>query len=243
MSSKASLDGQLYVGGDATISHATIGNTLPVSLGSRNDLVVNGALNYHSGHVVSGNVYFGAGSSVGSVVVNGLSEGAYASEGTGVFDFASATDCYLEQTEVYCGLNQTGYHETHFRDMLFTAVEMSSDDYAVFHATCEDLADKVSFDFSMKSSHQTAVVNVYGGGESCSFNANVNYHPSKVLFNFCDTPELHVRGSTSGSILAPGADIIGEELSMTGQLIGKSFSGNLNSQSHALFDGCLPLFR
>lgn len=57
------VGGQLFIQGDAALRSYTVGNELGDSYGSRDDLVVGGALKYFSGQVKYGNIVFAADSS------------------------------------------------------------------------------------------------------------------------------------------------------------------------------------
>jgi choice-of-anchor A domain-containing protein len=88
----------------------------------------------------------------------------------------------------------------------------------------------------------TLIINVHGttasmqGGMDSFFAA----HNSHVLFNFIDATTLNFSGiGLEGSILAPNADIHGQSGVIWGQVVGASWTGNMQI-NQVYYDGYVP---
>src|SRR6185312_2448827 len=109
----------------------------------------------------------------------------------------------------------------------------------VFDVSATDLANSSNIVVTGVDPSATLIVNVHGttvsmhGGMDSFFAAHNNH----VLFNFIDATSLTFSGiGMEGSVLAPNAAINGQSGVIWGQVIGSSWSGNMQI-NQVYYDG------
>lgn len=229
------VGGQLFIQGDAALRSYTVGNELGDSYGSRDDLVVGGALKYFSGQVKYGNIVFAADSShVGSTVFNSLGVGSVISQVQWRYDFDRASQCYMNRQAKYCANQATGSFSMEGQNAFFHGTGKGGS-AEVFNLTCSSL--KAIKDITFQNMNgAAALINIHG--DDCQIGLTTTYPASKIVYNFCEATNVLVENSVVGSILAPAANV-----AFKGQIEGQMIMGSghgggqLNS---ATFTGCLP---
>lgn len=231
------VQGRLAVGGNAFIMNYSVGDQLPADE-NRDDLIVNGNLDFRSGAVMNGAATYG-----GSLITT-QSASVYGglTQQLGVLDFGSLTAKALDLS-VYLGtMRPTG--DVAFESYSargFTNMSGANSTLNIFAMTAEDLERTHTMNISAPAS-STAVVNIYGSTATMSsFAINLSgVKRDHVIFNFVDATRLYVSNiSIEGSILAPRAVVQFPSGQLNGHFVGASMEGS-GQFNHVPFDGCLP---
>lgn len=198
--SNSDVEGRLAVGGSATLANYSIGTGLSNSSGTRDDLIVGGALSFTNGQVFYGNIrYAGSASLTGVGVPNGT-----AAVGSPL-DFSALQTQYQNYSNQFAGLATTGsvvYQP-------WNAIELTGSDAVlnVFNILGSKLSSANSLNITAPAG-STVLINVDGttvsfqnAGQSLS-----GVDGGHVLFNFNSASSLSMSGiGLYGSVLAPYA--------------------------------------
>lgn len=227
-------EGALFVGGDANLNSYTIGKGL-VKNSDTIGLYVGGNVKF-AGEIFNGNIVYGESKDISSTVLNalGLYSVYHVSDLRAPFDFVETESCYMDRSKYLAELPITGNWSTTSQSVLrFSA----SDDLQVqvWNVDCALFKQIWSIEFAHTQNGQTLIVNV--DGENCVFGGKVSApNLETVVFNFHQATSIRVQSATSGSILAPMAEINASGM-INGQLVAASYRGPGGGFNN-LFAGC-----
>jgi len=227
-------EGTLYVGGDATLKGYSVGEALPADC-SKTSIFVEGALDFQSGRVYSGNIEYGPGSTIPVGVASGMPSGCTAAEHTSSFDFAGAAAHYEALSTSLCAKPDTGIIRTEGVSISMAYTNVHTE---VFSIPCENFTAAASINFNGMSDTATVILNLRGA--ECTLDSEVHVaNASRILFNLCDATDVHIhRTAIHASVLAPLAHIDGTGSVIWGQTVAKSFAGQ-TQQNNAKCHVCI----
>jgi len=223
------VEGRMAVAGDASLRSYSIGATLPASNGSRDDLIVGGALTYNSGQVYAGNAVYGSSASISNL---GLPSGSLL-QGTPL-DFAGECANLTMLSDNLCllaGSNVTPAPTLHMNG--------SDSSLNVFYVGAAALGAANGVQIHAPA-NATVVINVTGTPASMAYMGITvgGTDREHVVWNFCDATQLTLQGiQVEGSVLAPYTDVTFNNGQINGMLITDDLTGNGESHNHA-FAGC-----
>lgn len=234
----ADTEGRVAVGGNAELSHYSIGDRLP-SDANRADLIVAGNLSWTGGAV-----------SNGAVVVGGQASTAQVSFSHGIHIMKSPIDFRGAYSKVIAeSLRVTAFAESgkvDFKTWQNPRGELTlvgqNPSLNVFQVDASTLSRAHTIAIKAPPGSRI-IVNVRGQRvQLVSLGMTLNgITRNAVLFNMPDATALEIgQVSFEGSILAPKADVLFSTGVVWGQLIATSMSGQ-GQMNHAPHDGCMPL--
>jgi choice-of-anchor A domain-containing protein len=234
------VQGRLAAGGNVNINNYSVGDQLPPSLRGGATITAGGNVNFPSGTVYYGNVVAG-GNITGHAATNWLQSPyqAYANT-TPAVDFAAQRAGMTELSQAIAAMTTTGTDDYKWSQLFLTGTGPGG--VQVFDVSASDLASASNIVVAGVDPSATLIINVHGttasmqGGMDSFFAA----HNSHVLFNFIDATTLNFSGiGLEGSILAPNADIHGQSGVIWGQVVGASWTGNMQI-NQVYYDGYVP---
>lgn len=216
------IEGRVAVGGDATLYAYGIGDKLPNSNGTRDDLIVEGDIAYTYGQVFNGNLVYGGNAVLESI---GIPNGEDRQE-TGVVDFAAAQADLAAKSAAWGLEGANGL--THYR---YTTLRLRGNhpDLDIFTVTPGQLAASKTIRITAPAG-ATVLINVPGPAASI-LNAGIQIDggidASRILWNFPDATDVELAGvNFLGNVLAPNASINFNNGQATGTFIANNFTGN-----------------
>jgi choice-of-anchor A domain-containing protein len=230
------VQGRLAAGHNAALTGYGIGDGLPNSHGTRDDLVVGHNLYYTRGQVFNGNVVYG---NAGTLTSVGLLNGT-ARKGS-VVDFTAAAADLTAKSVKWGAYGTTGTISNYYGNLTLTGHGTIN----VFDLTAAQLATAASLTINVPNG-ATVLVNVSGTTATLkNFGINLNgADAGGVLFNFTQATTVTLSGiGFRGSILAPHATVNFNNGNLTGVLVARSFcgSGQLNlTPLHLVIPESLP---
>jgi choice-of-anchor A domain-containing protein len=236
------VQGRLAAGGNVNINHYSVGDQLLASLRGGATITAGGNVNFPSGTVYYGNVVAG-GNITGNAATRWLQSPyhAYANTAPAV-DFDAQRASMTQLSQAIAAMTPTGTDLYQWSQLFLTGTGPGN--IQVFDVSASDLANSTNIVVSGIDPSATLIVNVHGttasmhGGMDNFFAA----HASQVLFNFIDAAALDFSGiGLQGSVLAPNAAIHGQSGVIWGQVIGASWSGNMQI-NQVYYDGYVPSF-
>jgi choice-of-anchor A domain-containing protein len=214
-------EGRVAVGGDARFAAYGIGDRLPNSHGSRDDLVVGGKLDFTDGQVFFGNVVHGG---TGTLVRVGIPNGD-ARQDVGVIDFAAAQAELTATSAALATEAANGRTTARWGTLTLRGTHAGTN---IFSLSAEQLAAaraiKVITPFG-----SSVLINVSGDAVQVR---DLGLHLrgadcSTVLWNFPEADELTVSGvGLAGSVLAPSAALDFYNGQIRGTVVAASMFGN-----------------
>lgn len=214
------VEGQLFVGGDATLKGYSIGEKV------RDDgvdaLVVGGDLEFDTGTV------FGSVKCAGACNLRNTAHSHGKSNDPNRFNFTGA--------QAYFELLSRDLAQQKGTDSFGGTQNGKMQRYSYFSMDCDNLANIKSMAMINIPEDGLAVMNLRG--TECSwetFGVTVNYEQfsHNVLFNFPQATSIRISEAVvPGSILAPYADVQGHSGVINGALIAKSFTGTTQQNLH-----------
>jgi len=235
----ANTEGEIYVGGDATLRHYSIGTALPQMFFnnfSRPTFVVGGTALFHDGTNANGNIIFGEGEDLDDSVRHSMG-GFFVKHNPDFFDFAGCEECYQSLSAQLRDIPSTG--DVVIRNSQLNFNHQYNFNPQVFDITCETLATSPTADFRKLDVGEAVVVNV-AGKTGCQFPQDVIVdNPHLVVWNFHEAEEVLLNSRVPGSVLAPYAHAKAQHGDIEGQVIFKSWEGATH-QIWSLYQGCLP---
>ena len=229
--------GRGAVGGDANFLNYGVGLALPGSAGARDDLVVGNDLTYTSGTVWSGNVVYGNTGTLTSVTLpNGTDF-----QGSPV-DFAAA-ELYLQDASDYWSSIPDYNGTVTIQPWGGVFLNGTGTDINVFNVPGSAVSSAVYFQINAPAG-SSVLVNIDGTTNSMQnfgFSLQGGITRENVVFHFYETETLTLSGiGIQGTVFAPDADILFNNGSIDGSMIGDTLTGN--GEIHRVgFNGCLPL--
>lgn len=249
--SHSDVEGRLAVGGNLNLQHYAIGMQLDNSQGTRDDLIVGGALNFSDGRVYNGNARSGGTDSIERVgfysddQIDRLN-GSYIPGNP--IDFSQIEGELTDKSRLWGNLSVNGLID--YKD--WGGLTLTGDDPSlnIFSISAEQLGNTKRFLLDMPTSAR-ALINVTGKSvtmQGFGFyrqddgvpvndddgripdNAPPERHDGSltqnILFNFIEAEVLEAYAiGIKGSILAPLADMIFFNGHIDGNLIVNSLSG------------------
>jgi choice-of-anchor A domain-containing protein len=236
ISQNTDTQGNLAVGGDANLSAYTVAAGVAGVPQAPNParLVVGGKLTAQNGGVGSnqaGAIYAGS-TTLTSFTATG---GTHAQT---LMDFGAAATLYTSLSTYLGGLALNG-STSNVSGLTFTGTRQ---DLNVFMVSGSTLTNSNTVNISAPAG-STVLINVSGSSATQQngmvFESGVG--AANVLYNFYAATSVNLAGSKDpqGSILAPLAGVTGGYGQMNGQLIARSFSGNIQFDNVS-FQGNLP---
>jgi choice-of-anchor A domain-containing protein len=219
-SSYSDTEGRLAVAGNATMTGYGLGDKLPNSNGTRDDLIVGGNLKFTNGQVFYGNVAV-----AGKVKTDsfGLPNGTI-KHSIGI-DF-NAADADLEaRSAAWAAMTDTGTVKNEFGTLKLTGTDPVLN---VFSLTAHQLAKCNGLSITVPNGAEV-LINVSGHTVTMSnFAIWLNgTTKDKVLFNMPETMTLKMSSiGVPASILAPCANVTFNNGQLNGTLVAWTFKGN-----------------
>jgi|GEM_PF-5319831 len=215
------VEGRVAVGNDASFYAYGIGDKLPNSMGTRDDLIVGNDLDFTYGQVYFGNIVYGNNGDLDSI---GTPNGDVRQEAD-VIDFAAAETALSEMSTVLGAEIPNGRFRFNYSNLNLRGIHP---DLNLFTLAPEDLAAAKSIHVLVPFG-STVVINVPGQAVSIQ---NLGLHLrgvdcSQLLWNFYQAEELTLSGiGIRGSILAPEAALSFNNGSIKGTAVVESMTGN-----------------
>jgi choice-of-anchor A domain-containing protein len=216
------IEGRVAAGGNATLYAYGIGDGLPNSNGTRDDLIVQGDLDYTYGQVFNGNIVYGG---VGNLVDIGLPNGEDRQEAD-VVDFAAAKTDLSDKSAAWGVEGANGL--TYYR---YSTLRLrgSHPTLNIFTVSPGQLAASKTIRITAPAG-ATVLINV-PGSSAAILNAGIHIDggvdSNHILWNFPDATELNFSGiQFLGNILAPTADITFNNGQAIGTFVANSLTGN-----------------
>jgi choice-of-anchor A domain-containing protein len=213
-------EGRLAAGGDVSLTGYGLGDKLPNSGGTRDDLVVGGDLNFTNGQVFFGNVAVRGAVNVDSF---GLPNGEI-KDAIGV-NFADAKSDLLAKSAAWADMESNGKVKNEWGTLKLTGNDPSLNVFTVFAG---QLARCVGLSVTVPDGAQV-LINVKGSTVTMqNFAIWLNGTTKEnVLFNLAGAKTLTLNAiGVPGSILAPKAEVDFNNGQVSGTLIGRCFYGN-----------------
>ena len=243
--SATDVEGRLAVGGNANLTDYSVGALLAQSNGSRDDLVVNGSINFLRGGVTQGNTVYGTTGSFTQVVFGSNT----ARQQANMLDFSTAGTQLRSLASYWSTLPTNGTVNNNYGGLTLTGTSNTLNVFTLPGAIL-DTAWQLNIDVPAGS---TALVNIDGTADTFKAMGNnlSGVGPANVMYNFYQATSLEMYGiGIEGSILAPSAALAFSNGHIDGQLVGASLVGindanknpyHQDGQSNlAPFNGCLP---
>jgi choice-of-anchor A domain-containing protein len=219
--STSDVEGRVAVGGDASFYAYGIGDKLPNSHGTRDDLIVGEDLDFTYGQVFGGNIVYG---STADLVGVGIPNGT-ARQATGVVNFAAAESALTTMSNVLGAEAPNGSNRFSHSNLILRGIHPELN---IFTVTADQLAETKSISVFVRRG-STAVINVYGDAVSIQ-NLGLRLRGvdcSNVLWNFPEADALTISGvGLRGSLLAPTAHLDFNNGQIQGTVITNSMTGN-----------------
>ena len=214
-------EGRVAVGDHATLTSYGIGDKLPNSDGTRDDLIVGGDLDYTYGQVFNGNVVHGGAGNLNSV---GIPNGEERQEAD-VVDFAGAQADLAGKSALWGAEAPNGTTKFKYGNLNLRGTNAQLD---IFTITPVQLTHARSINLIVPT-NATVLINVPGSSASVQ-NLGFNLRGSDsahILWNFFEATDLNVSGvGLPGSVLAPAAALAFNNGQISGTVIADSMSGN-----------------
>jgi choice-of-anchor A domain-containing protein len=214
------IQGRVAVGGNLAVTGYSMGTNLTDSIGTRDDVIVGGNIDFTNGQVFNGNVVYGG---TGHFDMFGIPNGT-TRQGT-VIDFAKARTDLQNLSSLWAGLKTVGTVSNKWGIVTLTGTNAALN---VFNLKASDLwnANTVTIKAPAGS---TVLVNVTGAearmqylGMSLSGGVTAN----KVVFNFADATKVTLQGiGFQGSVMAPRATVQFDNGNLEGNLIASAWNG------------------
>ena len=215
------IEGRVAVGGDASFYAYGIGDKLPNSMGTRDDLIVGNDLDFTYGQVYFGNIVYGDEGDLNSI---GTPNGRVRQQAN-VIDFAAAETALGEMSTVLGAESPNGRFRFNHSNLNLRGIHPELN---LFTIAPEHLAAAKSIHVLVPYG-STVVINVPGQAVSIQ---NLGLHLrgvgcSELLWNFYEAEELTLSGvGIKGSILAPEASLSFNNGSIKGTTVVESMTGN-----------------
>jgi choice-of-anchor A domain-containing protein len=238
MKQSSDTEGRLAIGGNATFTNYGVGDRLTNSHGTRDDLIVGGALIYNGGQVFNGNVVYGTGTAPTVSTPNGSIR-----QGNSI-DFTAAGQELKSLSAYLAGLTSNATTTVHN----WGGVELQgvNSDLNIFKINENVFAPSNNVNnFSINGpSTSSLIVNIGGTNISMkNFGFSNNLMSGlrqKVLFNFYEATSIELTNiGFQGSILAPFAHLKTTYGEVNGQVIVASSEGSGEYHDYK-FTGTLP---
>lgn len=228
------VEGRLAAGGDVSLNHYSVGDKLgPDHAGDV--LVVGGNLSFPSGQVYFGNIVVGGdGSGVGSPVLNGLHAGASFNDFSALpVDFGAAYTHLRALSDSLSVMPANGTFNFQWGG-LYLSGDCSSD-LQVFNLDGGQVLSAHTFQVDCVPADAHVVINISGSapGLTNMSLSSLSQHRERVVFNFFEASSLTLSGiGVEGSILAPDAVIDNPQGVIYGQLVSRSWNGQMQLNHH-----------
>jgi choice-of-anchor A domain-containing protein len=215
------VEGRVAVGHDASFYAYGIGEKLPNSNGTRDDLIVGHDLRYQYGQVFNGNIVYGNDEHLDSI---GIPNGTDRKQ-SGVVDFAAA-EADLKHTSAVLGAEGPNGHTTmRYGNLLLRGTHPELD---IFTVTPDQLANAHSIRVIVPN-NSTVLINVPGDSASIQ-NLGLRLRGiggSHLLWNFYEANTLNISGvGLQGSFLAPDASLEFNNGVIKGTVVVDAMHGN-----------------
>lgn len=215
------VEGRVAVGDHGSFTSYGIGDKLPNSNGTRDDLITGGDLDYTNGQVFNGNIVYGGTGTLESV---GIPNGDERVE-SGVVDFATIRQDLTDKSALWGGETANGTTRFRYRQLMLRGTHPQLNIFTV-SALQLSMAKSITV---MAPAGSTVLINVTGDHVTMR---NMGVHLrgpdcSTTLWNFPDADDLDISGvGLEGSILAPDADLTFNNGQIEGTVIAENFTGN-----------------
>lgn len=232
------ISGKLYVGGNAVLNNAFVGESFEDSQGGSDHVVVGNDILVGSGKLGKGNIIYGGRAQIDGLITSGMGYNGILRQ-PDRFDFISAQSCYEKTCRHLSNHDATTKDFTVNGDtMLMSGTNKGTE---IFEVSCSDLAQ--SKNVVIKSRTDANIMVRVVGANKCelkdlSVKAEV---PALVLWNFCSFDELSFQDvSLQGSLFAPSSKVVTNNTDFSGDVVAASWKGKAKL-GEASFRGCLGL--
>ena len=227
-SSSSDTQGRLAAGGNVSLHNYGLGSGLPDSF-SGSSMVVGGNLFYRNGQVKAGNVDVAGSADVNQTVGTGANAAVRGNVSDLSVSFADEKQRLTQLSQNLSQLTPTGNAQ-----LVYSTLQLSGDGTSglqVFNVNASDLAKASGFSLATSIPQDSSIIlNIIGGQASMKNQGQqaLSGYSDRVIFNFIDATLLSLSGiGVQGTILAPNAEVTGNNGNIDGTLIAKSFKGNL----------------
>jgi choice-of-anchor A domain-containing protein len=231
--SGSDTEGRMAAGGIARLTNYSVGDRLPNSRGTRDDLIVGGNLIFNSGQVSNGNVVYGG---TGTLTNVGLPNGT-ARRGT-VIDFAAAGQTLRANAAALAGYAANGSTSVQYNQITLTGTDPQVN---IFTVSGAGLASATGVTVRVQA-NSLVLVNINGTADRMqNFGFSINgTDRTHILYNFYQATSLTLSGiGVEGSVLAPNAAVTFNSGQLNGTLVAASLTGG-GQNNLALLDTCVP---
>ncbi|WP_020468685.1 choice-of-anchor A family protein [Zavarzinella formosa] len=215
------VEGRVTVGNDAAIKSYGIGDKLPDSFGTRDDLIVGHDLTYQYGQVFKGNIVYG---DTGVLDGVGTPNGTVRQEAN-VFDFAAASADLTAKSTQWGGEDPNGLTSVRHGNITMRGMNPTLDFFTLTQAQLDGATSIV-----LKApATATVIINVPDGSvdiKNLGFSLR-GIAANHVLWNFPEATDINISGvGLKGSFLAPQANFNFNNGQITGTVIANNYAGN-----------------
>ncbi|NEX21948.1 choice-of-anchor A family protein [Thiorhodococcus mannitoliphagus] len=232
-SANSDTEGNLAAGGDVNLQNYSVASSIS---GSSARLVAGGTVTATNGGVgdgQNGTIYAGGATNLNSFTARG---GVQSQK---LVDFTAAESQYQRLSTSWGALAANGSTSVESGSLTLNGTDSS---LSIFSVDGNDLTGTNSV-FINAASGSTVLINITGSGQIFQ-NGQVTLagvDAAHVIYNFSDATTLTLDGSKNpfGTVFAPFADVTGGNGALDGQLIAKSFDGNIELHDVS-FEGNLP---
>ena len=216
---QSDVQGRLAVGGNATITAYAVGDLLPDSDGTRDDLIVGGNLNFTNGQVFFGNVVHGGTGTFGSFGhPNGTIRQA------AVLNFGAAEAELEALSDNHAALSANGTVEDHWGTIVLTGTQAGQNVFTVPSSMLWN-----AYDLRINTpAGSSAIVNITGTDARLQFMgfSLTGVAKENVILNFPQATHLVLQGiGIHANLLAPRAAVEFSNGQLNGTLVADSWSG------------------
>jgi len=233
------IEGRLAAGGSVSLTNYTLGSALPADTsGTKNTLVVGGALSYTRGEIQNGNAVVG-GAAVGANVRDG---NLYANS-TVPINFAAEAVYLRELSLQLSSMTANATVQNRYGGTYLTTDSTSMMQVFDMDGSFLSKTHTFAFDNAAMPENATLVFNVSGQNSAMrnfgmdDFKNALGSSYDNVLFNFYEATALELCGiGVKGSILAPLAAVTANNGHLDGTIIANSLIGTMELHN-VPFDG------
>lgn len=224
-SSNSDVEGAVAVGGNLNVSSYSINELNKAVAG--NALVVANDLSYNNGSVKNGNIDVGGASTTFGFGFTG----AYTDNDP--INFANERTYLQNLSTSLNGLTNTGIVTYNYSGLQLTA--SNNTDVQVFDIDGSLFNSRDNTTFSGFSNGQTIILNISGNGLTFNGGTGTNFSGFNVIYNFYQATSLSTGSGTTGTILAPLANITGGYTAINGNVIANSWNTNTQVNVSGMF--------
>ena len=227
-SMNSDTEGGIAAGGNVSLTNYSVASALDSSFAG-SSLVVGGNLYYRNGQVKAGTVTVGGTADVDQTVGTGSGAAISGNASNLSVSFESEKQRLTQLSQNLSQLTPTGSAQ-----LVYSTLQLSGDgssNLQIFNVDGADLSRASVFSLATSiPANSSIILNITGNNITWANQGlqALSSFSDRVIFNFIDATLLSLSGiGVPGTILAPNADVTGNNGNLDGTLIAKSFQGSL----------------